>query len=112
MDKLRSLSKKELLQVLEKVVGSSATSEPGIRAVLETTLTGLNKTAKLRKRKRPFDMSKYTQRKVALHVGYFGQKYSGLASQENMDDTIEHHLFHALKKVCLISDRQSCNYSR
>jgi hypothetical protein len=38
---------------------------------------------------RPFDMTKYRQRYVALEVMYLGWRYSGLARQETTDMTIE-----------------------
>lgn len=36
-----------------------------------------------------FDMSKYRQRHIALHVSYIGNAYHGLAIQEGGPDTVE-----------------------
>jgi tRNA pseudouridine38/39 synthase len=61
---------------------------------------------------RPFEMGYFAQRHIALHVAYFGERYCGFASQELTEDTVEHHLFAALNKACLISDRADSGYSR
>eukprot|EP00981_Chlorochromonas_danica_P008970 scaffold2383_cov189-Ochromonas_danica.AAC.2 len=64
-----------------------------------------------RKQKKSFDMSQYRQRHIALQIQYDGTAYYGFASQD-LEDTVENHLFGALEKLNLISDRKSCNYSR
>ena len=64
------------------------------------------------KKQRGFDMSRCRQRHVALKIAYYGQSYHGFASQDDIDNTIEGHLFRALQQTCLIVDRDSCNYSR
>ena len=43
---------------------------------------------------------------------YLGWDYRGYVVQEDTHDTIEHHLFEALKKTCLIEDRSKSNYHR
>ncbi|KAG6443866.1 hypothetical protein O3G_MSEX003051 [Manduca sexta] len=43
---------------------------------------------------------------------YFGWDYQGFVVQEDSIQTIEHHLFHALTKACLIESRESCQYHR
>jgi hypothetical protein len=62
--------------------------------------------------KRPFQMDRFAQRHVVLKVCYFGHEYHGFASQEGREDTIEHHLFHALVQTRLVTDRALSNYSR
>ena len=69
------------------------------------------KRQKKKKTQRQFDVTKYKKRYVALHVAYFGHKYRGYASQADTTETIEHYLFEALKKTCLIVDRKSSSYS-
>lgn len=64
------------------------------------------------KRKKPFDFSRFKQRHVALKILYFGWDSDGLAEQVNCDNTIEHHLFHALTTTCLVESRQKCSYNR
>lgn len=66
-----------------------------------------------RKQAKPFDMSKYSQRHVAIQLQYDGSKYYGFAAQKDeFEETVEKYLFEALLKLRLIESRQSCNYSR
>ena len=55
------------------------------------------------RRERPsgFDMARYRQRRVALHVLYFGQKFQGLAMQKHTQETVEGQLLVALHKTRL-----------
>ena len=69
------------------------------------------KDRKMRQQKQ-FDFSRYNKRHIALKLSYLGWVFHGFASQENVENTVEAHLFEALKKCCLIEDRASCNYSR
>lgn len=64
------------------------------------------------KKKKLFDFSRHKQRHIGLKILYFGWDYYGLAEQNNCDNTIEHHLFEALRITCLIESRQQCNYNR
>ena len=70
--------------------------------------------ARKKKEARPFDMSKYRQRHLAFHVQYDGGKYHGFADQleEEGEETVERHIFNALIKLRLITDKKSCQYSR
>ncbi|XP_026322694.1 tRNA pseudouridine(38/39) synthase [Hyposmocoma kahamanoa] len=63
-------------------------------------------------RKKPFDFSKCHYRRVLLRILYFGWDYKGLAVQEDTLQTIEHHLFLALSKSCLIQSRENSQYHR
>ena len=65
-------------------------------------------------KKRPFDMSKYTKRKIALRVAYIGWNYCGYASQNQPERilTIEDELFKALKGCRLVEDMDTCDYTR
>ncbi|KAI8977013.1 pseudouridine synthase [Mycotypha africana] len=73
-----------------------------------------NKKQKQRREKRPFDMSKYTQRKIALRIAYLGWNYSGYASQNKPDEvpTVEDKLFLALQTGHLIENIEDSDYSR
>lgn len=71
-----------------------------------------------KKMKKDFDFSKYRHKHVAFWVGYFGEKYNGLATAsikgEN-DRTVEWRLLEALKKIRLIDpdgDFETWSYSR
>ncbi|XP_011560402.3 tRNA pseudouridine(38/39) synthase [Plutella xylostella] len=61
---------------------------------------------------RPFDFSKCHTRRVLLRILYFGWDYQGLATQEDSPQTIEHHLFYALTRACLIEGRETSQYHR
>ncbi|CAG4949328.1 unnamed protein product [Parnassius apollo] len=62
--------------------------------------------------KKKFDFNKCHYRRVLLRILYFGWNYQGLAVQEDSTQTIEHHLFHALIKSCLIQSRETSQYHR
>lgn len=51
-----------------------------------------------------------------MRVAYLGADYHGFAAQLNEKNvpinTVEHQLFQAMVKVCLIKDMDSCGYSR
>ena len=64
---------------------------------------------------RGLDFSQYLSRVVALEVSYVGWDFRGLARQEDADDTIEHHIFKALRKVKLVPEDakpEDLGYSR
>ncbi|XP_059607543.1 tRNA pseudouridine(38/39) synthase [Phlebotomus argentipes] len=65
-----------------------------------------------RRKQRKFDFSKVHRRHILLKFLYLGWDYQGYASQEDSTATIEHHLFKALQKTCLIENRESANYHR
>ncbi len=49
--------------------------------------------------KRPFDMSKFRKRHIALRLAYIGTEMDGFASQESTINTVEVHGDVALKKL-------------
>ena len=73
-----------------------------------------NKQQSLKKSRRAqaFDMDKYCQRRVAFKIAYLGWSYDGLAVQDSTNNTIEYHLFQALHKSRLITDRTLSNFNR
>ncbi|XP_068622032.1 tRNA pseudouridine(38/39) synthase [Battus philenor] len=62
--------------------------------------------------KKQFDFKKAHFRRILLRILYFGWDYQGLAVQEDSTQTIEHYLFHALTKSCLIESRETSQYHR
>ncbi|CAK1546429.1 unnamed protein product [Leptosia nina] len=64
------------------------------------------------KNKKQFDFTKCHYRRILLKVLYFGWDYHGLAVQEDTAQTIEHHLFRAFTKTCLIQSRETSQYHR
>ncbi|KAG5683731.1 hypothetical protein PVAND_012996 [Polypedilum vanderplanki] len=62
--------------------------------------------------RRNFDFSKHHKRHILLKFCYLGWSYNGYVVQDDTLETIEYHLFKALKKVCLIESRETSNYNR
>lgn len=91
-----------------------ASGEAGRSNVCEEGQKNNKKKDKAQKQggQKGFDMAYFAQRHISLHLAYFGEAYRGLAVQDTTPDTIEQHLFQALKKACLITDRASAKYSR
>ncbi|KAG9511113.1 tRNA pseudouridine(38/39) synthase, partial [Fragariocoptes setiger] len=61
---------------------------------------------------RVFNHKPFKRRHIALKLLYLGWDYDGLASQIHSQNTIEHHLFEALIKTCMIKSRQEANFQR
>lgn len=63
---------------------------------------------------RPFDMTQYSQHRIALKVAYLGWNYSGFASQgdEINTPTVEGQIFKALESCKLITHPDQCNFTR
>lgn len=92
-------------QLLERIAAlESSTNVPSKRSI----------DGKPRKEQRPFDMSKYSQRHIALKVAYLGWNYMGFAAQGNEEavPTVEGRLFQALQNCRLIVDPDQCQFSR
>ncbi|KAI8643336.1 pseudouridine synthase [Parasitella parasitica] len=63
---------------------------------------------------RPFDMTQYSQQRIALKVAYLGWNYSGFASQgdEINTPTVEGQIFKALETCKLITHPDQCQFTR
>jgi hypothetical protein len=113
---LDSLSRQELLQVLQLLLSNTPTGEAIVSRYLEDKESKVSAEPPKKKKKpcREFDMSKYRERHIAIHLQYNGTEYYGFASQAEgiCEETVEKHLFLALCKLRLVSDRRSCNYNR
>ncbi|KAI8082705.1 pseudouridine synthase [Halteromyces radiatus] len=103
MEKYKDWTKEQLLSHIEKLEQQS-----------ENKLSNNKSTKKHKKQQRPFDMTKYRQRRIALKVAYLGWKYAGFAAQgdEVNIPTVEGPIFYALEHCRLIVDRDSCDYTR
>ncbi|CAO3637858.1 unnamed protein product [Cunninghamella blakesleeana] len=118
MDKYKDWSKEELIAHIQ-TLENKITNEKSIPTVTTTTVTSKEnkdhkKTKKQKKQERPFDITKYRQRRIALKVAYLGWKYIGFAAQQDEINvpTVEGQLFQALEHCKLISHRDQCDYSR
>lgn len=67
---------------------------------------------KKRYKERPFDFNKYNKRHILLKFLYLGWDYKGYIVQEHTKNTIESHLFEALRITKLVEERESSNYNR
>ena len=65
-----------------------------------------------KREQKPFDFSKHKLVKIALLFSYIGKNYKGLVTQRHTEDTVEHHIFHALKRTCLVSPEENINKSQ
>ncbi|XP_008549718.1 tRNA pseudouridine(38/39) synthase [Microplitis demolitor] len=65
-----------------------------------------------KKQGKVFDFAQCNKRHILLKFYYLGWNYSGFVEQEDTINTIEHHIFQALKRSCLIEQRETCNYHR
>ena len=88
MKRLRSLSKRELIQRLYKYECMEQETDNS-----------------------DFNFEKYKTNHVALRIAYLGEDYHGFAFQPNAC-TVEGEIFKAMKRLRLILDRESCDFTR
>ncbi|KAJ0182919.1 hypothetical protein K1T71_000895 [Dendrolimus kikuchii] len=113
--KIRGATKEELLnfdkEKLIDIILQLETHNAQLKNIISRNLND-DIQSDTRVYKKPFDFAKCHYRKVLFKFLYFGWDYQGLAIQEDTNQTIEHHLFHALTKSCLIQSRETANYHR
>jgi tRNA pseudouridine38/39 synthase len=124
--RINDLPRNELLAVLLGLCEQLKSSDEAIAAVekevskAEGVRARLNKSSRAAadlkqkvSKQKAFDMSKYSQRHVAIQLQYDGSSYIGFAAQaDENEETVEKHLFAALLKLHLIESRGASNYSR
>lgn len=105
---LHKLSKVELI---DKIIQLEAHNKQ-LKNILDKKLNngGLSGTKVSNQKK--YDFSKAHWRHTLLKFLYFGWDYQGYVCQEDTTATIEHNLFTALQKTCLIESRETSNYHR
>lgn len=54
------------------------------------------------RRRQKFDIDAQWTRHVALRIAYLGWNYDGFAAQDSTQNTVEAHLFAALRRACLV----------
>ncbi|KAK9822421.1 hypothetical protein WJX74_005182 [Apatococcus lobatus] len=87
---------------------------PAVQPELSEVFTEVSRRSK-HSMPRQFDFDRYLCRSVALELFYFGEVYQGYARQDHTANTIEGHLFSAMRQTKLIphnADWQSLKYSR
>ncbi|XP_052873260.1 tRNA pseudouridine(38/39) synthase [Anopheles cruzii] len=107
-DELLLLSKQELVDKIKQLEAHNTQ----LKSIVQKNLKTDNGASGKCRKKRPFDFSKCHKRHILLRFYYLGWDYQGFAAQEDSIETIEHHLFAALAKVCLIESRETSNYNR
>ncbi|XP_031633123.1 tRNA pseudouridine(38/39) synthase [Contarinia nasturtii] len=106
-EELEKCSKEELINRILQL----ETHNQQLKNVLKKELNCGDDESKITKQKK-FDFSNRNTRHVLLKLYYLGWDYQGFATQEESIKTIEHHLFAALKRTCLIESRETSNYHR
>ncbi|XP_014674735.1 PREDICTED: tRNA pseudouridine(38/39) synthase-like [Priapulus caudatus] len=106
---LDSLSKTELISQVKRL----EMHVKQLQAIIaKANSTGLDHKRPSKKKKKPFDFSKYNKRHVALKIAYLGWDCRGYAVQDDTSNTIEAVLFDCLLKTRLIESRETSNYHR
>ncbi|EFA02961.2 tRNA pseudouridine(38/39) synthase isoform X2 [Tribolium castaneum] len=106
MDNLEDRTKEELIAEIRALKAHNKQLQ---NIILKGTAT---KPANQPKCQKPFDFQNCKFRHVLLKFLYLGWDYQGYVTQEDTVNTIEHHVFNALIKTCLIENRSSANYHR
>lgn len=107
-EELENLPKDELIIIIGKLEAHNKQ----LKNILEKKSNPPQTEKKRRRTDRSLDFTKFHRRHVLLKFCYLGWDYDGYVIQENTNETIEFHLFHALHKICLIENRESSNYNR
>ncbi|KAI7887802.1 pseudouridine synthase [Mucor mucedo] len=110
--KYSEFSREQLLARIDEL--ETRVNSPMAEEELVHKPTQSKKKERIESKKRPFDMSKYTTRKIALRVAYIGWEYCGYATQNQPDrlPTIEDMLFKALLSCRLVESIESSDYTR
>ncbi|XP_014355329.2 tRNA pseudouridine(38/39) synthase, partial [Papilio machaon] len=114
--KTKNITREELLNLdkndlVDKIIQLEAHNSQ-LKNIISKRGNGDEMISSAEVNKKQFDFKKCHFRRVLLRILYFGWNYQGLAVQEDTTQTIEHHLFHALTKSCLIENRESSQYHR
>ncbi|XP_035784827.1 tRNA pseudouridine(38/39) synthase-like [Anopheles albimanus] len=109
-EELMQLSKQELIDKIKQLEAHNTQ----LKCIVQKNLKpeAKKENGKSSNKRRAFDFSKCHKRHILLRFFYLGWGYQGFAAQEDSIETIEHHLFTALQKVCLIESRETSNYNR
>lgn len=110
LDELSKLTKDELIDKVMKLDAYNS----HLKNVIDKKFSDKEdpKLSEEVERKRDFDFSKHHKRHILLKFCYLGWNYAGYVVQDGGLETVELHLFKALKKVCLIESRETSNYNR
>ncbi|XP_063923480.1 tRNA pseudouridine(38/39) synthase isoform X2 [Zophobas morio] len=106
MDEFENYSREQLVAYIKSLKNQNT-------QLLQTVVKNdTNKKQLRRKTSKPFDFDKCKYRHVLLKFFYLGWDYDGYVTQEDTSNTVEHSIFKALIKTCLIKNRSTSNYHR
>lgn len=109
-EELQALDKEELIELIVKLEAHrtqlSNIIQKRINPSNNSEVSGRKGTS------RKFDFNRSFKRHILLKFCYLGWDYQGYVTQEDTIETIEHNIFQALNKVCLIQSRETSNYNR
>lgn len=105
---LELLSKSELIRRILQLESKNRQLLATLNNVSEDRIIDENKY----RAGKPFDFTRCHKRKILLKFYYLGWEYNGFVTQEDTEDTVERHLFTALRKSCCIQSRESSSYHR
>ncbi|XP_034938711.1 tRNA pseudouridine(38/39) synthase [Chelonus insularis] len=113
----KNLSSRKELELLDKneLIEKLLQSEAHIlqlKNIIKKSNISDVKSSTPKKSGKSFDFSQCRKRHILLKFYYLGWNYHGLVEQEDTTKTVEYHIFQALKRSCLIENRESSNYHR
>jgi tRNA pseudouridine38/39 synthase len=106
MDNLSDCTKEQLIEQIKALKAHNTQLQ---NIIAKSTESAKRPKSKI---KRSFNFEKCKFRHVLLKFVYLGWDYQGYVTQEDTTNTIEHHIFNALTKTCLIESRATANYHR
>lgn len=107
-EELNELTKEELIDRVIKLEAYNVQ----LKNILDKKINSNEPDDTENDKNRKFNFDTCNKRHVLLKFCYLGWNYEGYVVQDHTIETIEHHLFKALKKVCLIGSRETSNYNR
>lgn len=112
-----SWSKEKLISKIRKLEEALGKSKPAPTAApsLSDPVASATTAPVAKKKKKEFDFSKFSTRKIAIRFAYLGWNYSGLAVQNDPAiPTVEGHILAALFKTKLVPSIEpgDCDFSR
>lgn len=110
-----SWTKESLISKIAQLEKALAKHEPAKTPTCSTLTESKGHPLIPKKKKKEFDFSKFSTRKIAIRFAYLGWNYSGLAVQSDPEIvTVEGRILAALHKTKLIpsEDPNDCDFSR
>lgn len=107
MEEIEALPREELLTMIMKLDAHNKS----LISILKKSSGFIDEASEEKTDFEEFSLRYSPRRHILLKLYYLGWNYDGYVVQETTGNTIEDHLFKALKKVNLIESRQTSNYN-